>query len=195
MTDSTASTDKSVGDKPKQTQREAVERLLLAPPMRSSGSIKLGGRKLDYKVEGAFIPVVNTTQTDKRGEPEAAVFTTAYQLERKSAEGKPRPVCFAFNGGPGSASIWLQLGALGPKRMRIGSDGSMLPPPYEVEDNPLSWFEHFALVFVDPPHTGYSITASDDARKKMLSVDGDVACLTDVMRTWLSRHQRWTSPV
>ena len=196
MTDTKAASDtKPDADKSRPTQRDAVERLLATAPMRSTGSIKLGGRKMDYQVEGAFIPVVNTTQTDKRGEPEAAVFTTAYQLERKSGDTKPRPVCFAFNGGPGSASIWLQLGAMGPKRLRIGNDGSMLPPPYEVEDNPLSWFEHFDLVFVDPPHTGYSITASDDARKKMLSVDGDVACLTDVIRTWLSRHKRWTSPI
>ncbi|MFL6629543.1 MAG: S10 family serine carboxypeptidase-like protein, partial [Vitreoscilla sp.] len=196
MTDPKTPADaKADADKAKQTQRDAVDKLLAAAPMRSTGSIKLGGRKLEYKVEGAFVPVVNTTQTDKRGEPEAAVFTTAYQLERKSGDTTPRPVCFAFNGGPGSASIWLQLGAMGPKRLRIGNDGSMLPPPYEVEDNPLSWFEHFDLVFVDPPHTGYSITASDDARKKMLSVDGDVACLADVIRTWLSRHQRWTSPL
>jgi carboxypeptidase C (cathepsin A) len=104
-------------------------------------------------------------------------------------------VCFAFNGGPGSSSIWLQLGALGPKRVRISEDGSMPPPPYAVEDNPLSWFEHFDLVFIDPPHTGYSITASDDARKKALSVDGDVAALTEVIRSWLSRHARWTSPL
>ncbi|HYP31086.1 MAG TPA: peptidase S10, partial [Burkholderiaceae bacterium] len=137
MTDAKTAADKPDADKTKQTQRDAVEKLLATSPMRSTGSIKLGGRKLDYKVEAAFLPVVNTTQTDKRGEPEAAVFTTAYQLERKSGDGKPRPVCFAFNGGPGSASIWLQLGAMGPKRLRIGNDGSMLPPPYEVEDNPL----------------------------------------------------------
>ena len=86
MTDATASADKTAGDKPRPTQRDAVERLLLAPPQRSTGSIKLGGRKLDYKVEGAFVPVVNSSQTDKRGEPEAAVFTTSYQLERKSSD-------------------------------------------------------------------------------------------------------------
>ena len=141
MSDQKPVADKNDADKARQTQRDAVDKLLATAPMRSTGSIKLGGRKLEYKVEGAFVPVVNTTQTDKRGEPEAAVFTTAYQLERKSGDTTPRPVCFAFNGGPGSASIWLQLGAMGPKRLRIGNDGSMLPPPYEVEDNPLSWFE------------------------------------------------------
>ena len=76
-------------------------------------------------------------------------------------------MCFVFNGGPGSASIWLHLGALGPKRVVIREDGSMPPPPYTVTDNQESWFEHFDLVFIDPPHTGYSITASEEARKKM----------------------------
>ncbi|HEX7689657.1 MAG TPA: peptidase S10 [Burkholderiaceae bacterium] len=190
MSESTASTDK-----PKTSLRDAVERALAAAPARSTGSIALGGRRLDYRVEGAFVPVVATALDDRRGEPEAAVFTTAYLLERAPGEATPRPVCFAFNGGPGAASIWLHLGALGPKRVPIEDDGTMPPPPWSVEDNPLSWFEHFDLVFIDPPHTGYSITAGDDARKRMLSVDGDVACLVDVIRGWLSRHARWTSPL
>ena len=71
----------------------------------------------------------------------------------------------------------------------------MPPPPYTVTDNPESWFEHFDLVFVDPPHTGYSITASDEVRKKMLSVDGDVDALVECIRVWLGRHRRWSSPL
>jgi carboxypeptidase C (cathepsin A) len=119
--------------------------------------------------------------------------TTSYV--KKGGDARTRPVCFAFNGGPGSASIWLHLGALGPKRVVTPDDGSMPEAPYAVADNPHSWFEHFDLVFVDPPHTGWSTTASAEARKKMLSVDGDVAALTEVMRVWLTRHKRWGSPV
>ena len=104
-------------------------------------------------------------------------------------------MCFAFNGGPGSASVWLHLGALGPKRVQVNDDGSMPLPPYAVSDNPHSWFEHFDLVFVDPPHTGYSIAASEEARKKMLGVDGDVEALAEVMRTWLGKNRRWDSPI
>jgi carboxypeptidase C (cathepsin A) len=104
-------------------------------------------------------------------------------------------VCFAFNGGPGSASIWLHLGALGPKRVVVPDDGSMPRAPFAVQDNPHSWFEHFDLVFIDPPHTGWSVTASEAARKKMLSVDGDIDALAEVMRLWLTRHKRWGSPV
>ena len=91
---------------------------------------------------------------------------TSYVL--KGADPSTRPVCFAFNGGPGSASIWLHLGALGPKHVVTPNDASMPTAPYAVADNPHSWFEHFDLVFIDPPHTGWSTTASLDARKKML---------------------------
>ena len=89
----------------------------------------------------------------------------------------------------------MHLGALGPKRVVVPDDGSMARAPYAVEDNPHSWFEHFDLVFIDPPHTGWSVTASDAARKKMLSVDGDIDALAEVMRVWLTRHKRWGSPV
>jgi len=104
-------------------------------------------------------------------------------------------VCFAFNGGPGSSSVWLHLGALGPKRVVVPDDGSAPRPPYAVADNPLTWLAHFDLVFIDPPHTGWSIAAGDDARKTLLSVDGDVAALAEVMRGWLTRHRRWGSKV
>jgi len=176
-------------------QREAVERLLRGDPFQSRATITLDGRALPYRVHAAFLPVTSFALDERRGEPDAAVFATAYLLERAAGDTAPRPVCFAFNGGPGSSSIWLQFGALGPKRMRVPDDGSMPAPPYALEDNPLSWFAHFDLVFVDPPHTGYSITANEAARKKALSVDGDVAALAEVVRHWLSEHARWSSPI
>jgi carboxypeptidase C (cathepsin A) len=181
--------------------REAVEAAWAEAPARSRGVSVLGESTLDYRVEAGFVPVVSEALDEHRGEPQAAVFTTAYLLEAadptRSAAPTPvsRPVCFAFNGGPGSSSIWLHLGALGPKRVRVHDDGSMPPAPYTVEDNPLSWFDQFDLVFIDPPHTGFSITASDDARKKALSVDGDVALLAQVVRGWLTRHGRWGAPL
>jgi carboxypeptidase C (cathepsin A) len=195
MSDTPTPSDRAPTDKPRTTQRDAVEKLLETAPFRSAGATTLGGRRLDYRVEAAFVPVLSTELGEQRGEPQAAVFTTAYLLERAPGDTTPRPVCFAFNGGPGSSSIWLHIGALGPKRVPINDDGTMPRPPYAVEDNPLSWFEHFDLVFIDPPHTGFSITASDEARKKALSVDGDVATLAEVVRGWLSRHARWTSPL
>jgi carboxypeptidase C (cathepsin A) len=180
-------------DDDKKRLREKVDKLLAENPHTSEGTIALGGRTMAYTAIAAFVPVAAGGLDDKRGDPDAAVFTIAYQL--KDADPRTRPVCFAFNGGPGAASVFLNLGALGPKRVIINDDGTMPSPPYTVTDNPQSWFEHFDLVFVDPPHTGYSLTSSEDARKKMLSVDGDVAALAEVVRTWLGRHRRWSSPI
>jgi carboxypeptidase C (cathepsin A) len=173
--------------------REQVDKRLAQPAATSHASITLGGAKLDYRVAAAFVPVVADGFDGAGGEPDAAVFTTAYLL--KDAPPAQRPLCFAFNGGPGSASIWLQFGALGPKHVPMPPDGSQPLAPYRVSDNPASWFEHFDMVFVDPPHTGWSISASEKARKKLLSVDGDVQALAECVRVWLTRHKRWGSPV
>ena len=173
--------------------KDQVDRLLARPAAESSGSVQIDGKIFDYQVHAAFVPVLPAGLAGVAAEPEAAVMATAYLL--KGALPAERALCFAFNGGPGSASIWLQFGALGPKRVVVPDDGSMPSPPFAVEDNPHSWLEHFDLVFIDPPHTGWSVTASEAARKKMLSVDGDVDALAEVMRGWLTRHQRWGSPL
>lgn len=178
----------------KKRQRELVQRLLQQATVTHDSRVRLaGGSTLDYTVSAAYLPTHAEGIAGSHGEPECAIFTVAYLA--KGAEPGTRPVCFAFNGGPGSSSVWLQFGALGPKRVRIEDDGSMPCPPYAVEDNPLTWLEHFDLVFVDPPHTGYSAAASEDIRKKVLSVDGDVTALTEVVRRWLGVHRRWGSPV
>ena len=183
--------EESAADK---RQREKVEQLLVRPPALGSGSVTLAdGRRLDYGIRAAFVPVTQGGIGAQRGELQAAVFTTAYSVA--PAPGQQRPVCFAFNGGPGSASVWLHLGALGPKRVPIAEDGSMPRSPYGLVDNPLTWLEHFDLVFIDPPHTGYSLAVSDAARKTLLSVDGDVDALAEVMRAWLSANGRHGAPL
>ena len=189
-------TDKAAADdaNKKHREREQVEKRLTQSPTTAAGSVVLAdGRRLDYQTACEFLPVVQSAFGNERGEPQAAIFTTAYLLN--GLDGGARPVCFAFNGGPGSSSVWLHLGALGPKRVVVPDDGTMPAPPYAVSDNPLTWLAHFDLVFIDPPHTGWSIAAGDEARKKMLSVDGDVAALTEVMRGWLTRHKRWGSKI
>jgi carboxypeptidase C (cathepsin A) len=186
--------DKKAEDDKKDKERKAVDERLARSPVSSKGSVALSsGRKLDYLATCEYLPVVKHAFGNERGEPEAAIFTTAYELVGLAPA--ERPVCFAFNGGPGSSSVWLHLGALGPKRVVVPDDASMPTPPYAVSDNPLTWLAHFDLVFIDPPHTGWSIAAGDDARKTLLSVDGDVAALTEAMRVWLTRHKRWGSAV
>jgi carboxypeptidase C (cathepsin A) len=185
---------KPADDDKKDREKKAVEERLKRSPVTSTGKVTTqAGKALAYRATCEDLPVLKHAFGNERGEPEAAVFTTAYELEGASAA--ERPVCFAFNGGPGSSSVWLHLGALGPKRVVVPDDGTMPQPPFGVSDNPLTWLAHFDLVFVDPPHTGWSIAAGDDARKTLLSVDGDVAALTEVMRGWLARHKRWGSKV
>ena len=176
-----------------QRQREQVDKLLAMPAAISSGTARLASGDLPYETHAAFLPVLAGALDGPRGEPEAAILATAYLL--KGAQPAQRPVCFAFNGGPGSASVWLHLGALGPQRVVVPDDGTMPVAPYAVQDNPHTWFEHFDLVFIDPPHTGWSVAAGEAARKKMLSVDGDIEALAEVVRLWLTRHQRWGSPL
>ncbi len=173
-------------------QRDKVDKLLARPPVLAKGEVRIAAKqKLEYAVRAAFVPVAKPGFGADSGEPQAAVFTIAYTVAAPAAA--PRPVCFAFNGGPGSSSVWLHLGALGPKRVPIADDGSMPPSPYQLVDNPHTWLAHFDLVFIDPPHTGFSITASDEARKTMLSVDGDVDALAEVMRAWLAANGRFGS--
>ena len=173
--------------------REKVEQLLARPPVLAKGSIRLEAQRLDYNVRAAFVPVTKTGFGVDAGDPQAAVFTIAYSVPVPGPT--PRPVCFAFNGGPGSASVWLHLGAIGPKRVPVPDDGSMPVAPYRLVDNAHTWLPQFDLVFIDPPHTGYSISASEEARKRMLSVDGDVDALAEVMRAWLAANGRFGSPL
>lgn len=189
---SSSSTTSSEADR---KLRQSVERLLARPAAVSEGVVNPAGRSgaMRYEARVEFLPVCGEGFDAVNGEPQAAVMVTSYR--RQGARGLERPVCFAFNGGPGSASLWLHLGALGPKRVIVPDDSSAAPPPHAVVDNPHTWFEHMDLVFIDPPHTGWSACASEAARKRMFSVDGDVAALAEVMQVWLTRHQRWGSPV
>jgi carboxypeptidase C (cathepsin A) len=190
----------------KDREKKAVEALLARPKVVSRGSVTVAlprasaakreaqrSSKLAYKTTCEFMPVTNDKLGNDHGQPEAAVFTIAYEQEGKTPA--ERPVCFAFNGGPGSSSVWLHLGALGPKRVVVPDDATAPAGPYAASDNPLTWLTHFDLVFIDPPHTGWSLCAGDEARKKMLSVDGDVAAMVEVMRGWLARNRRFGSAV
>jgi carboxypeptidase C (cathepsin A) len=182
-------------------QRARVDGLLARAPVLANDQVRLhDGAVLPYRVCAAFVPVLAGGHGDRSGEPEAAVFTIAYQALTAGADAAPapqpmRPVCFVFNGGPGSSSIWLHLGALGPKRVPVNDDGSLAPAPYQVVDNPLTWLAHFDLVFIDPPHTGWSVSASDEARKRHLSVDGDIDVMCEVVRGWLAAHRRFGAPL
>ncbi|MFZ4506470.1 MAG: S10 family peptidase [Fimbriimonas sp.] len=144
---------------------------------------------LKYTVTVGLLPV-----NDEFGEPEAAMFYTAYTKDGETDPSK-RPLMFSFNGGPGSSSVWLHLGAVGPKRVVLAPEGFQPAPPFRLEDNPQTWLHHADLVFIDPVGTGYSRPVKKESEKKFWSLAGDVASVGEFIRLYLSRSERWSSPL
>jgi carboxypeptidase C (cathepsin A) len=123
----------------------------------------------------------------------AEVFFIAYTRDGVSDPAR-RPLTFSFNGGPGSSSVWLHLGLLGPKRVALAADGMAVSPPYRLVENDASLLLHSDLVFIDPVGTGYSRAAVGEKPKDFYGFDGDVESVGDFIRLWVSRYQRWASP-
>jgi carboxypeptidase C (cathepsin A) len=105
-----------------------------------------------------------------------------------------RPITFAFNGGPGSSSVWLHMGALGPKRVEMGPDGEQPKPPYRLLDNEDTALEFTDLVFIDPVTTGFSRAAPGEQDKQFHGFDGDLDSMAEFVRLYLTRFERWRSP-
>jgi len=159
-------------------------------PIVSKHSIHVGTRTLSYTTTTGFMPIKNAVS----GDTEARMFYVAYTLDGVSA-GEKRPLMFSFNGGPGSASVWLHLGALGPRRIKMLDDGMMPPPPYEMEDNQQTWLTETDMVFIDPVGTGYSRAAKPDLAAKFFGINGDIESVGEFIRMYLTRSERWMSPL
>jgi len=156
-------------------------------PSITHHKITVRGQTLVYTATAARMPI-----KDDQGKTEAEMFYVAYTLDNG---GPKRPLTFAFNGGPGSASIWLHMGAFGPKRVKMLPNGFMPPPPFELEDNQNTLLDKTDLVFVDAIGTGYSRPASQDLGKKFWSLHGDIQAFGDFIRLYLQNNSRWTSPL
>ena len=152
-------------------------------------TLDLPGRTLNFAATAGSIRVFN-----EKGEPLADIATTSYELD--GADRAMRPVTFLFNGGPGASSAWLQFGAIGPWRLPLDGEGLSPSASPEVKPNAETWLDFTDLVFIDPVGTGYSrvIASGEDARKRFYSVDGDVNSIALVIRRWLEKHNRLTSP-
>jgi carboxypeptidase C (cathepsin A) len=160
------------------------------PPVVTRHRLGLAdGRTLEYSVTTGLMPLKN-----EKGEAEAHIFFMAYTLDRDGGP-ETRPLMFSFNGGPGSSSVWLHLGALGPKRVKMRPDGAMPSPPYRLVDNDHTWLELTDLVFIDPVGTGYSRPVKPELGKKFWSLDGDIESVGEFIRMYLTRHERWASPL
>lgn len=158
------------------------------PPVVTHHQITVNGKTLAYTATTGRLPLKRPD-----GKIEAEMFFVAYTLDGQDA-GK-RPLTFAFNGGPGSSSVWLHMGALGPKRVVLQSNGFMPAAPYRTEDNPDTLLDKSDIVMVDAMVTGYSRAATAELAKKFLGVRGDVQAFGEFIRLYLSRYERWGSPL
>ena len=173
-------------NQPAQQTRPVVEE----PPVITKHIIKTGSKTLNYTVTTGFMPLKNAVS----GDIEARIFYMAYTLDGV-ANPAMRPLMFSFNGGPGSASVWLHLGAIGPRRAKMLDNGFMPPPPYQLEDNEQTWLDQTDLVFIDPVGTGYSRAAKPELANKYFGLSGDIESIGEFIRLFLGRNDRWASPL
>ena len=165
---------------------------LLPPTSRTEHSITVDGRTLAYSADAGTLPLIGGD-----GATIARMFYVAYDL-KPSAGARPsgdRPVTFVFNGGPGAASAYLQLGALGPRILKTAPDGSFLAPPQTLVDNPDTWLGMSDLVFVDPVGTGYSRAAPGQKDSEFWGVKQDASAMAAFIRLYLQHAGRTNAPV
>ena len=158
-------------------------------PVVTHHSIELNGKTLNYTATAGQMPL-----KDPAGETEAHIFYVAYTLDGVSDTAK-RPLSFCFNGGPGSASLWVHIGAMGPRSPKLLPNGSMPPPPYQMKDNPNTWLDKSDLVFIDPVGTGYSRAKTVDVARRMNGVQGDLQSVGEFILIYLIRNNRTVSPL
>lgn len=156
--------------------------------VESKHRITLDGQKIDYTAVAGTIML-----RDAEDKPTAEIFYIAYTRDGMEDLSR-RPVTFSFNGGPGSSSVWLHLGLLGPRRVRMEDNGSPLPPPYQLIDNEFSMLDESDLVFIDPVSTGYSRPVKPDDAKKFHGVEEDIRSVAEFIRLYSTRNGRWASP-
>lgn len=165
-------------------------------PVSTQHSVTVGGKTIKYTATAGYLQL-----PDYDGKPKADVFFVSYTAE--APEGgwtKPRPITYAFNGGPGSSSVWLHLGALGPRRVKY-TDPKEKPgeparpdPPYSLVDNEFSWLDLTDLVFIDPVSTGYSRPVEGENAHQFHGLREDIQWVGDFIRLWTTRNKRWESP-
>lgn len=158
------------------------------PPVVTHHQATVDGKLLKYTATAGRLPIKRPD-----GKIEAQMFYVAYTLDGQDAA--KRPLTFAYNGGPGSASIWLHMGALGPRRVVLQPDGFMPPAPYRIEDNPHTLLDKSDLVLIDAIGTGFSRAENAEMMKKFWGVRGDIEAFSEFIRLYITRNERWSSPL
>ncbi|MBV6403154.1 MAG: hypothetical protein CNIPEHKO_03485 [Anaerolineales bacterium] len=176
----------------KEEKPKAVDNLVT-----SKHSVKIGGKIIKYTVTtGTMVMKEETADREKEAEgekPRAQVFFVAYTKDGVGDTAK-RPLTFSFNGGPGSSSVWLHLGVLGPRRVLLKDDGDLPKPPYQLKDNEYSILDETDLVFIDPMNTGYTRPVEGVAPKQWHGFKKDIELVGDFIRLYATRYNRWLSP-
>jgi carboxypeptidase C (cathepsin A) len=177
------------GDATAANAAAAAEQHRLPPDSTTKQTLALPGRTLNFTATAGSIRLF-----DDKGEPQADIAYTSYQLDGADRTG--RPVTFLFNGGPGASSAWLQFGDVGPWRLSISGDGAVASASPDLLPNAETWLDFTDLVFIDPVGTGYSrfVASGDEVRKRFFSVDGDVSSIALVIRRWLEKYDRLLAP-
>jgi carboxypeptidase C (cathepsin A) len=182
----------AAGEEPKRHDaKEATD----APGKRSASqpsvthhTLEIKGESLRYRATAGYLPLTN-----EKGELQSKIFYVAY--EKEEADAKGRPVTFCFNGGPGAASAWLHMGALGPKRTVFPEGGKVLPEKPELTDNQHTWLPFTDLVFIDPVGTAFSHAAEGVDPKQFWNVEGDLKSVGEFIRSYVAENGRWLSPL
>jgi carboxypeptidase C (cathepsin A) len=167
----------------------------------SKGSVTISGNSINYDAYAGTIVVhprdwddvpQNKDPNDKSLSAQASMFYVAYF--KSDTKGAPRPVTFFYNGGPGSSTVWLHMGAFGPRRVVTADDSHTPAAPYSVVNNDFSLLDASDLVFIDAPGTGFSRIAGKDREKAFYGIDQDAQAFADFMVQFLSKYGRWNSP-
>lgn len=166
-----------------------------APKIRPEDSLLVTTKHTHSKTGKTFGYTAHTGYMllkEEYGKPRAKVFYIAYTLDNANKE--ERPVTFCFNGGPGSSSVWLHMGTIGPKRIVMTEDGMPTPPPYKVVENESTWLSETDLVFIDPVSTGYSMPMEGVNKSEFHGYNEDIQSVGEFIRLYCSKNQRWASP-
>lgn len=159
------------------------------PPVVTHHTMQLAGQPLRYTATTGMLPV----RDDNSGAAMGYIFYVAYTKDGETDPAK-RPITFVFNGGPGSSTVWLHMGAFGPRRVKLLPDGAAPAPPYSLEDNPYTLLNQTDLVFLDPVGTGYSRPAKPNLGTKFWGLDQDISTVGEFIRLYLTQAERWASP-
>ncbi|MBW7997126.1 MAG: peptidase S10 [Candidatus Glassbacteria bacterium] len=154
----------------------------------TSGRVTIGGKAVSYTATAGTMLL-----SEEFGDPKASVFYISYTRDGVQDPAR-RPLAFCFNGGPGSSSVWLHLGVLGPRRVALEEDGSLPAPPFALVDNQYSLLDRCDLVFIDPVSTGFSRPAPETDKSEFHGVREDIRSVGEFIRRYTTRNNRWASP-